>query len=491
MTAPAAAATTSAPATTAAPAATATSSAPETSTATTAAAPETTTATGAVETAPGGGEDTGEFQPTEGQSIEDMINTRLNEAREAREKAQKTEDEQLADELKAGDQTEQKTEEQKVAEQQADPANEFDLDEPEFSTKWLDSLAQDKKITFADERTKGQLFKIVREHNEFKGIAEQFGGDIEEAKQAQVHASSFMHFDELYENAVSADGTRTFLEALAARQQEQPVLDAQGKPVDVVSALFNNMREMDLKYFEQEFTKKGDDEALAALDILRERISPNRAPATEEVPPHLAKREAAVEEREQALARTQQQQKEAVRTQYEQSVASDIDTEVGKIIDPVLNKAAFAEVIKDDCRGKIFSRIEEVLAKNPLYQQQMKRALAKDPTPENRTALKALSMKWFNTVGPQIIRSTVKEYQNPVVRAQEQRDQRQAEQVSRSKTEPKGPAVSTGPQAALTPQQQIEQTRTQLATKLGRQPTGEELINAHLAAKAAARAARG
>jgi len=493
MTAAPAATEAAAPATTSAPA---TSSATEStsSAAATTAAPttgaETTTAAGG-----DGGEQTGDFQPTEGQSLEEMIANRLSERQAEREKAQKTEDDQLAGELNAA--TEKKPEgdqatENKEGQATTEPTTEFDLDEPEFSTKWLDGLANDKKITFADERTKGQLFKIVREHNEFKGIAEQFGGDIEEAKQAITHASSFTHFDELYEQAATPDGTRTFLEALASRQQQEPILGEDGKPVDVVSALFNNMREMDLQFFEKEFKNKGDDEGLAALDILRERISPNRTPASEsELPPHLAKREAALREREQQLARTQQEQKQAVRVQYEQSVASDLDTDIGKIIDPVLNKAAFAEVIKDDCRGKIFDRIEEVLTKNPIYMQQMKRALSKDPTPENRAAARALGMKWFNTVGPQIIRATVKEYQNPVVRAQESRDQRQAAQVAASKVEPKGPSVSTGPQAQLTKEQLLDKTRTELTAKLGRAPNSQELIEAWMAQKQASRAAQG
>jgi hypothetical protein len=493
ITAPAApAATTSAPATTSASASTSTAApstaAPSTGAAVETTAPATTTEAPATETS-----------PFAGQSIEETILKTLTEKREAREKAangeiaqpEKTEDEKLAAEL--GTTEENKTEEAKTEEQttEADPTTEFDLDEPDFSTKWLDDLAKENKITFADERAKGQLFKVVREHSEFRPIAEIFGGDLEEAQAAQTGSVTFQHFDGLYEQAHTPEGTRGFLEALAAKQQQEPIIGQDGKPVDVVSALFNNMRDMDFAVFEKQFKEKGDDEALAALDILRERISPNRAPASENIPPELAKREAAVKEREEKLNRTQQQQSESARTQYEQTVATDLDTEIGKVIDPILGKTAFSPVIQSDVKNKIFDRVMEALDKSPLYKSKSEALLNKPPTPENKAALMAFKMKWFNQVAPRVMKETIREYRDPVVKAQAERDQKQKQQETRSRVEPKGPSVSTAPVAQLSKEQQVTKTISDLATKLGRQPSHLEVIQATLAAKAQQRAAHG
>lgn len=442
-----------------------------------------------------------EASPFAGKSIQDVISSTLENARVAREKAAagettvaQTEDEKLAAELKAAETAENKTGEIKTGEEQkteTDPTSEFDLDEPDFSTKWLDDSIKENKLSFADDRTKGQLFKVVREHSEFRPIAEIFGGDLEEAQAAQTNAVTFTHFDGLYENAYTPEGTRGFLEALAAKQQQEPIIGQDGQPVDVVSALFNNMRDMDLKFFEKQFTEKGDDEALAALDILRERITPNRAPATENIPPELAKREAAVKEREQTLARTQQQQSESARTQYEQTVATDLDSAIGKVIDPVLGKTAFSDVIKGDVKEKIFDRIEAALNKSPIYKSKSESLLKAPATPENKAALIAFKMKWFNTVAPNVIRSTIREYQNPVVKAQETRDQRQTQQETRSRVEPKGPGVSTAPAAQLSKEQQISKTIDDLKAKLGRPPSQEEILKSWLDTKAQARAAQG
>jgi hypothetical protein len=494
ITAPAApAATTSAPATTTAPASTAaptTSAAPSTGAAVETTAPATTTETPATETS-----------PFAGKSIEETILQTLTEKREAREKAaageatapEKTDDEKLAAELGTDTPEEVKAGEVKTGEEpnkEAETTSEFDLDEPDFSTKWLDDLAKENKITFADERAKGQLFKVVREHSEFRPIAEIFGGDLEEAQAAQTGSVTFQHFDGLYEQAHTPEGTRGFLEALAAKQQQEPIIGQDGQPVDVVSALFNNMRDMDFAVFEKQFKEKGDDEALAALDILRERISPNRAPASENIPPELAKREAAVKEREDALVRTQQQQSESARTQYEQTVATDLDTEIGKVIDPILGKTAFSPVIQADVKNKIFDRVMEALDKSPLYKSKSEVLLNKPPTAENKAALMAFKMKWFNQVAPRVMKETIREYRDPVVKAQAERDQKQAAQVIRSRVEPKGPSVSTAPVAQLSKEQQVTKTISDLATKLGRQPSHLEVIEATLAAKAQSRAAR-
>lgn len=494
MTAPAvsAPATTAAPATTSAPATTAaptTTAAPSTGAAVETTAPA-TTETPAAETS-----------PFAGKSIEETILQTLTEKRQAREKEaagepaapEQTEDEKLAAELGTTTPEEVKAGEVKTGDdpnKEAEATSEFDLDEPDFSTKWLDDLAKENKITFADDRAKGQLFKVVREHSEFRPIAEIFGGDLEEAQAAQTGSVTFQHFDGLYEQAHTPEGTRGFLQALAAKQQQEPIIGQDGKPVDVVSALFNNMREMDFAVFQEQFKEKGDDEALAALDILRERISPNRAPASENIPPELAKREAAVKEREEKLNRTQQQQSESARTQYEQTVATDLDKEISKVIDPILGKTAFSPVIQGDVKNKIFDRVMEALDKIPLYKSKSEALLNKPATPENKAALMAFKMKWFNQVAPRVMKETIREYRDPVMKAQADRNEKQKQQETRSRVEPKGPSVSTAPVAQLSKEQQVSKTITDLKAKFGRQPTTEEVISATLAAKRQSREAR-
>jgi len=431
-----------------------------------------------------------EQSPFAGQSIEDAIFKTLEEKRQARERA--VEEEQETAELEPGDEAER---EEQGAQPEAAQEETFDLNEPEINAKWLDDLAKAEKVKFADDATRDQFFKTVREHGEFKKVAELFP-DVESAQEAQANAAAWMTADHVFSEAHKPEGTVNFIRYLMDREQENPIL-SNGQ--SVVRAMFDNMRAWDLEYYEKQFRGKGDEEGLAALEVLRERIPSaftsgqalaqagsqfgenlraGSAVSEQQMSPQLAQRLAAVQAREHALSKRESEQQTQVEAQFRDSIRQDIDWEFDKLIEPALKAGAFSDAIRDACEEKIYDRVMEVLDGNQLQRAQSEVLLRKGASPENAQAIVALKMKYLNTVAPQIIRQTIREFSSPVVRAQAERDARQKEQEQRSRSEPKGVASpATTPQALDSPAQFVTKAIADLTKENGgRRPSQDQII---------------
>lgn len=437
-------------------------------------------------------------------SIEDRIFQTLDQKRREREgqpaaeqkSAEKTEEQKLAEEVKTGEENteEQKAAEAKAAEQQQQHG--LDLDAPDINQKWLDDLIAGKKVTVADDATRTQLFNVVREHGEFKKIADKFP-TVEDAQFAADTTATYMEVDQIYQNAHTPEGTAAWLGKLAEMEQANPVLGEDGQPVNVVRAMFDNMREMDFRFFEQEFTKADDQQALAALSILRSRISGQKDQAAgeeAEIPPEVAAqikaREDAVSAREKALNEKDQNTAVTRQQQFETAVAGDLTREIDTIVNPAIEKAAFSAVTKEDCRNKIFERILGNLKDNRMYKAEKARLFAKGASEENRKAVLAMQMKYFNSVAPVIIRQTIAEYRDPVMKAAAERDQRQKQQEAASRPNPAGAAAAPGAPPVLTVDQQKDKVMADLTKELGRPPRNDEFIARWIQIKQKARETR-
>lgn len=440
--------------------------------------------TGAAAAQPGASEQS----PFAGQSIEDAIFKTLEEKRLAREKEQNTQDHEPA-ELDPGAEAEG---EEQDAQPEAAQEETFDLNEPEINAKWLDDLAKAEKVKFADDVTRDQFFKTVREHGEFKKVAELFP-DVESAHEAQANAAAWMTADHVFSEAHKPEGTINFIRYLMDREQETPIL-SNGQ--SVVRAMFDNMRAWDLEYYEKQFKSKGDDEGLAALEVLRERIPSvftsgqalaqaggenlraGSAAGEQQMSPQLAQRLAAVQAREEAISKRESEQQTQVDLQFRQSIREDIDWEFDKLIEPALDAGAFSDAIRDACQEKIYDRVMEVLDGHQLQRAQSEALLRKGVSPENQRAIVALKIKYLNTVAPQIIRQTIREFSSPVVRAQAERDARQKEQEQRSRSEPRGVASpATTLEALNSPAQFVTKAIADLTKENGgRRPAQDQII---------------
>lgn len=439
-------------------------------------------------------------------SIEDQIWQTLDAKRKEREgepaaeakpvevkPGEKTEEQKLAEEVKTGEEKteEQKAAEAKAAEQAQQPG--FELDVPDINQKWLDDLIAGNKVKIEDDATRSALFNVVREHGEFKKIADKFP-TVEDAEAALGNSANFLEADQIYQNAHTPEGTAAWLQKLSDMEQANPVLGADGQPVNVVRAMFDNMREMDFRYFEKQFTEADDQQALAALSILRSRISGNQQQAAEEVelPEEARKaletREAAVAEREKALNEKDKNSAVTQQQQFETAVASDLNTEINTVVTSALDKAAFSAVTREDCENKIYQRILDNLKENRMYKAEKARLFAKGVSDENRKAMKAMQMKYFNSVAPGIIRQTIAEYRNPVMQAQADKDVRQKQQEAQSRSNPTGAAAAPGAPQALSVDQQKDKVMADLTKELNRKPTTEEFVGRWMKIKSDARA---
>jgi hypothetical protein len=417
--------------------------------------------------------------PFSSQPIEDAIFKTLEEKRLAREKKQG----QSEDQKTAGVEPAEEAEgEEQGAEPEAVQEETFDLNEPEITAKWLDDLAKAEKIKFADDATRDQFFKAVREHGEFKKVAEMFP-DVESAQEAQASAANWMTADHVFSEAHTPEGTVNFIRYLMEREQENPILP---NGQSVVRAMFDNMRAWDLEQYEKQFRSKGDEEGLAALEVLRERFGAqagapagSAAPAVreEQMSPQLAQRLAAVQAREQALSRRESEQQTQLDAHFRDSIGADLNREFDKLIEPALKAGAFSGAIREACEDKIYDRIMDVLDANQLYRAQSEALFRKGASPENQQAIVALKLKYLNTVAPPIIRQTIREFASPVVRAQAERDARQKEQEQRSRSEPKGVAGAPSAPGPVSPAQFVTRAIADLTKENGgRRPSQDQII---------------
>src|SRR5579872_2020061 len=401
----------------------------------------------------------GEFDQT---TFEDVLDKTFSKAAQARGEEQTAVEDKTPPVAAAGQGTE--TEEQRLAREQAGKqgteqtdaekeaaakaaqqttGTEIDLNAGTYDNKWLDGLLTDKTITVADDATKNLLHKLVRERGEYGEIATLFGNDAELAQAAKVDATHYMRFDDLYSAAQTPQGTYGFLKALEDMEAQQPILPNGEKLVD---RLVLNIRDANLRMLEKKFKEAGDDDALDALNTLKARISPESAPAQEQLSEAEKRRKADLDAREADLNKKTATQRQQEVQQFEETVEKDMETAMMPTIQKAVEKSAFAPGVAQACMDRIFNEIATALEKDQFHRAKWMRIYSSGPGEETRKKLVAHNLKFFHAQAPDIIRRAIADFQQPVIRAQEDTDTKLAQQQGRSSTEPRG--AGGAPQAA-------------------------------------------
>jgi len=358
--------------------------------------------------------------------------------------------------------------------------SEDDYFNPKLLNEKINSTPELRAALEKAPEMRNAMFRNARLASETSRYKELFP-DVDSARYAAETSATFRQLDDLFLGATSPQGTGRFLQKWA----EMSVLaDAQGRPIlengvpklhPAFTGMLDNIRTNELKYLRQKAETQGDQELVAALDIIAERNSPASA-AHDELPPHLRATADQIKAREAELNRRQLQQQQAERGRFDRAVGDDSTNRINSLIEPVLQKAALPEFVRQTAREKIDNAIVGSLAKNRFFQARMAELGRYPLTAETRQQRVNLIMSHVQAIAGPIVRQVLSQATAPVLAAHEARRNRIATQVERSRTEPRSTTGNFAMQASRSPEQLFEQIKSEYASEHGEEPSAQKLI---------------
>ena len=369
----------------------------------------------------------------------------------------------------------------------AAPPHELDFENDEFlSTKSLNdrinSNAALRQALEADQPLRNAMFRNARLASEAAGYKEIFP-DLDSARYAADQAASFGNLDHAFLNAGSKDGAEQFLSrwaqmALLTDDNGNVLRDQQGNPRmhNAWSSVNQHIFDSQLDFVRRKAERSGDHELVAALDVIRENVSPS-FPATDELPPHLRAAADSINRREQELTRQQLMQQESAARAFEDSVGQETSEKINALVQPALEKAALSDFVRQTAREKIENAIVEGLGNSRFFQSRMAELSRFPLTEENRQQRLNLIMTHVQAIAGPIVRQVLRDASQPVIKAQEDRRAKIEGQIARTRSEPRsvgGAALFNG--ANQTPEQILATAKTQLRDELGDEPSMQQVI---------------
>ena len=96
--------------------------------------------------------------------------------------------------------------------------------------------------------------------------------------------------------------------------------------------MLDNLRNNELDFLRQKAEKTGDQELMAALDVVRERTSPASRAQDDELPPHIRAAAEQIKAREAELNRRQLEQQHAEQARSDQFVGDEATQKIDALI---------------------------------------------------------------------------------------------------------------------------------------------------------------
>lgn len=340
--------------------------------------------------------------------------------------------------------------------------------------------------------------------------------DVETAKMAVKASGQWNRFDSGFLSATTPEGVKGFLDGMAKMAVEygpdgNPVMDAQGnyKFHPALPNILNKIGDNKISILRENFQKSGKFEGAVAdifgdglkaleaqavsmggdegerlqiaLDVIRGVLP--AAPATVDEPQDVKDARAAVQAQQETLNRQESEQREAT---HRQSVDRAEETASKRLIDqlkPILNRFGLQGQVLEDAKGKIGAALDEALASNELYQTQydaIESRLQAETDPAKREAIeKQLTnhvLLYASQLQPVIAAKIGREYANPVIAKQEERQDKIAGQQHASRTDPRASSVNTSANRPATP----AQLREQITKEWSAANPGQEMPQGHM-----------
>ena len=356
-----------------------------------------------------------------------------------------------------------------------------DVFSPRDLNERINSNPELKQALESDPALRNAVFRNARLASEASKYREVFP-DVESAQYAAQSAATFRELDDLFLNAASPQGTGRFLQKWAEMAM---LTDDAGRPIvengapklhPAFTSMLDNLRNNELDFLRQKAEKNGDQELMAALDIVRERTSPASRAQDEELPPHIRAAAEQIKARETELNRRQLQQQYAEQARSDQFVGDEATQKIDALIEPALNKAALSDFVRQTARERIDNAIVENLGRNKFFQARMAELTRYPMTPQARQQRVNLIMSHVQAVAGPIVRQVLREASQPVMRAQEERKAKIDAQVARSRSEPKGATSASFAGKPLPPEQLFERIRSDYAKEHGEEPSVQKLV---------------
>lgn len=457
------------------------------------AAPETTSSAGE-HSQPSTAVSNGDLSPQDFGSLEDYAQALI----EKKQSAASSEDSETADssptaldqsenELNQAQATAGDGESQKEDSPPSAAPYELDFENDEFlSSKSLNDRinanAALRQALEADQPLRNAMFRNARLASEAAGFKEIFP-DLDSARYAAEQAASFAGLDHAFMNAGSKQGAEQFLSrwaqmAMLTDDNGNVVRDQQGNPRmhSAWSSVNQHIFDSQLDFVRRKAERSGDHELVAALDVIRENVSPS-FPATDELPPHLRAAADSINRREQELTRQQLMQQQKAAEAFEDSVGQETSEKINALVQPALEKAALSDFVRQTAREKIENAIVEGLSNNRFFQSRMAELSRFPASEENRQQRLNIIMTHVQAIAGPIVRQVLREASQPVIKAQEDRRAKIESQIARTRSEPRsvgGAALFNG--ANQTPEQILATAKTQLRDELGDEPSMQQVI---------------
>src|SRR5437588_2436245 len=356
-----------------------------------------------------------------------------------------------------------------------------DVFSPRDLNERINSNPELKQALESDPALRNAVFRNARLGSEASKYKEVFP-DVESAQYAAQSAATFRELDDLFLNATTPQGTGKFLQKWAEMAM---LTDEAGRPIiengaprlhPAFTSMLDNLRNNELDFLRQKAEKTGDQELMAALDIVRERTSPASRAQDEELPPHIRAAAEQIKARETELNRRQLQQQYAEQARSEKFVGDEATQKIDALIEPALNKAALSDFVRQTAREKIDNAIVESLGRNKFFQARMAELSRYPLTPQARQQRVSLIMSHVQAVAGPIVRQVLREASQPVMRAQEERKAKIDAQVAHSRSEPKGATSASFAGKPLPPEQLFERIRSDYAREHGEEPSVQKLV---------------
>ena len=215
---------------------------------------------------------------------------------------------------------------------------------PELLSQMVTDNPEFGKLLETDSRLKGQLYKTAREAAELKPYREIFP-DLDSARAAQDHSSTWMDVRETFLGSTSREGTMASLSKIAElsyeRDADGQVVMQHGKPVigEDFFGFVDNVVDLDLEHRAQDVTARlkanqyrNEDERARdqrvhdALALLREDSA--ASPALEAQPDALRRKADELDRRERALNVRQHGEKVEERRSFESGLQTEAQTRI-------------------------------------------------------------------------------------------------------------------------------------------------------------------
>lgn len=365
--------------------------------------------------------------------------------------------------------------------------HELDLEgEDVLSTKALNDRINAnpalKQSLEADQPLRNAMFRNARLASEAAAYKELFP-DLDSARYAADHAATYAGLDHAFMNAGSRQGAEQFLSrwaqmAMLTDENGNVLRDQNGNPRmhGAWSSVNQHIFDSQIDFVRRNAERTGDHELVAALDVIRESISPS-FPATDELPPHLRAAAESINRREQELTRQQLMQQEKDARAFEDSLGEAASEKINALIQPALEKAALSDFVRQTAREKIEDAIAESLDNNRFFQSRMAELSRFPSSEEARQQRLNLIMTHVQAIAGPIVRQVLREASQPIIKAQEDRRAKIESQIARTRSEPKsvgGAALPNG--TNQTPEQILATAKTQLRDELGDEPSMQQVI---------------